>query len=81
MVLSDTTGENLDPSYQSIVVVFNATPNALSYPAADFTGMGYILHPVLAASYDAVAQTASFDSATGTFNVPAWTTSVFVLPE
>jgi pullulanase len=81
MALSDTVGENIDPNYQAMVVVFNATPDTLSYEAADFAGMGLVLHPVLQESYDTVAREASFDSATGTFSVPAWTTSVFVLPE
>jgi pullulanase-type alpha-1,6-glucosidase len=81
MALSDTVGENLDPKYQMVVVVFNATPDTLSYEAVDLTGMDLVLHPVLQASYDAMAQEASFHSASGTFSLPAWTTSVFVLPE
>lgn len=81
MSLSDTVGDNLDLNYQMIVVVFNARPDTLDYTIADFAGTAFELHPVLQNSYDAIAQTASFDSETGTFTVPAWTTSVFVLPE
>lgn len=81
MSLSDTEGDEIDANYEMIVVVFNATPDTVDYSVEDLVGIGFELHPVLQSSYDEVAQTASFDSETGIFSVPAWTTSVFVLPE
>jgi pullulanase len=81
MLLSDMVGENIDPSHQMLAVVFNATPDTLSYEVVEWAGTDFILHPLLAAGHDEVAREASFDSATGTFSVPSWTTSVFVVLE
>jgi hypothetical protein len=44
-------------------------------------GLGLELHPVLANSTDATAQTSSFDAETGTFTIPGVTAAVFVLGE
>jgi pullulanase-type alpha-1,6-glucosidase len=79
MRLSDTVGADLDPAYQDIVVIFNATPDAQML-TVDGLGEGYVLHPVLAASADAVVRDASYDGA-GAFTVPGRTTAVFVLPQ
>ncbi|HYO87443.1 MAG TPA: pullulanase-type alpha-1,6-glucosidase, partial [Candidatus Limnocylindrales bacterium] len=79
MRLSDTAGADLDPSNQDIVVIFNATPDAQTL-TVDGLGDGYVLHPVLAESADAVVRGAAYDGA-GAFTVPARTTAVFVLPQ
>lgn len=81
MSLSDTVGENLDPQYAQIVVVFNGGDEAVNFTDASFAGSAFELHPTLQASVDSVVSTAVFDTATGTFTVPALTTAVFVLPE
>lgn len=81
MDLSDTAGENLDPEYDRIVVVFNADDDELVIPAADLAGREMALHPVLAASADPVVIGASWDSAAGAFTVPGRTAAVFVQPE
>ncbi len=78
MSISDT-GEglaDLDPSVDQIVVVFNATTEAIEHGGADWEGLGFELHPILAGSADEAVKTASFDD--GTFSVPARTTAVFV---
>ncbi len=82
MSLSDM-GEvaDLDPNYAMIVVVFNASPEARSFTIAALANQNFTLHPIQANSFDAVVQTASFDEATGTFNVPGRTTAVYVLPQ
>ncbi|MCC6620075.1 MAG: pullulanase-type alpha-1,6-glucosidase [Deltaproteobacteria bacterium] len=77
--LSDATcaGDDLDVQRDGLVVFVNARPEA-----ADFVlegAAGWALHPVLAASADAVVRGASF--AGGTFTVPARTSAVFVLPQ
>jgi hypothetical protein len=81
MDLSDTTGENLDPNYDRVVVVFNANDEELVYAAAELAGRTLELHPVLAASADPIVAGSSWDAATGTFTVPGRTTAVFVQAE
>lgn len=80
MRLSDTSAADLDPAWQDIIVVFNATGEAQTVPLGGLSGE-YVLHPVLAQSADAIVRDASFDSAAGAFTVPGRTTAVFVLPQ
>ncbi len=75
MSLSDKVGTDLDPNYKMIVVLFNANKVAQTFQASDFVGLPLSLHPLTS---DALAKTATFDGATGLFNVPARTTAVFV---
>ncbi|MCA9981409.1 MAG: DUF3372 domain-containing protein, partial [Anaerolineales bacterium] len=82
MSLSDMVdGADLDPRHESVVVVFNATDEAQSLTITETVGMGYVLHPVQQASLDTVVQGATFDTASGTFDVPARTTAVFIVQE
>ncbi len=81
MRLSDMVGENLDPAYAQIVVVFNGGDEAHSFTDSSLAGNAFVLHPTLQASVDAVVSTATYDAASGTFSVPALTAAVFVLPE
>lgn len=71
--------DDLDPNYETIVVVFNARPETLSYVYEGAEGQAYELHPILVNSGDAVVQEAAFDAESGTFSVPGRTTAVFVL--
>jgi pullulanase len=80
MGLWDEGRESLDPSHDLIVTLFNATPEAQTFRLDEVSGRKLRLHPVQADSADAVVRSASFDEATGTFTVPAWTTAVFVEP-
>ncbi|MFY1693692.1 pullulanase-type alpha-1,6-glucosidase [Plantactinospora sp. WMMB782] len=73
-------GTGLDPRWRSVTVVFNATPAAATQPVAGRRGAAVSLHPVLRNSADPVLRTASFDSATGTFTVPARSVAVYVEP-
>jgi pullulanase-type alpha-1,6-glucosidase len=79
MNLSDLTGEDIDPAFEQIVVIFNGSDESVTIGDARFAGGSFELHPVQQASADAVAQTATFDDAAGMFTVPALTTSVFVV--
>ncbi|GAB4521208.1 MAG: pullulanase-type alpha-1,6-glucosidase [Anaerolineae bacterium] len=81
MTLSDTTGDDLDPNHDMIVVIFNASDEAVDFTHPDAAGMNFELHPVQVGSHDPVVQGASVDTAAGTFSVPARTTAVFVLPQ
>ncbi len=76
MELDDTVGASLDPNYDRVVVVFNATPQTQSYTVASLAGATLTLHPVLANSADPVVRTAT--AAQGALTVPGRTTAVFV---
>nr|WP_225845194.1 pullulanase-type alpha-1,6-glucosidase [Streptomyces sp. HPF1205] len=60
-----------------LVVVFNATPRRQDQRVAALAGTPYRLHPVQAAGADGVVKTSTYDTATGTFGVPARTVAVF----
>jgi hypothetical protein len=76
MTVTDGTcaGADLDPALDAIVVVVNAdvASHDMTVPGAS----GFALHPVLAASADAVVRTASVSG--DVFTVPARTSAVFV---
>ncbi|MDG4831877.1 pullulanase-type alpha-1,6-glucosidase [Solwaraspora sp. WMMD1047] len=71
-------GERLDPTWRSVTVVFNATPEQVSQTVPGLRGADVALHPVLRGSADPVVRTASADRRTGTLTVPARTVAVFV---
>ena len=81
MSISDSDDLDLDPNYESVVVIFNASKFAQQWSMPDLKEAAVTLHPVQADSYDEVVQTASFNPGTGEFNVPARTTAVFVVAE
>lgn len=76
-----TARTDLDSSTDAVVVVINATATAQSPKVK--TAAGFVLHQVQQASADPVVRTASFavDGENGVFNVPAYTTAVFVKPQ
>ncbi len=69
---------DLDSMWEGVEVLVNPTDESVTFTDAAFVDAPLELHPVLAASVDPVIATATFDSATGTFSVPARTTVVFV---
>ncbi|CAN5878685.1 hypothetical protein BH24ACT15_BH24ACT15_37670 [soil metagenome] len=76
MTISDQQGTDLDPQWEEIVVIFNATPDTSSVAVADAGGLQ--LHPVQAGgSEDLVKATAV---GTDTVEVPARTVAVLVRP-
>ncbi len=77
MTLNDTSGPQLDAQYKRIVVVFNATPQAQDFKDSSLANAALSLHPVQAASSD-IVKSSRYDAASGTLNVPAMTTAVFV---
>ncbi|NDJ84635.1 MAG: pullulanase-type alpha-1,6-glucosidase [Chloroflexi bacterium] len=81
IVMSLTDSMEIDPNYSMIVVVFNATDEAVDFTEDTVAGVPMELHPVQVSSSDPVVQTASYDAASGTFSVPARTTAVFVAPQ
>lgn len=78
MHISDLVGEDLDPGVDEILVVFNATPDAVTQTIDEAVGP-FRLHPIQAAGSDPVVREASADGTTVT--VPARTVAVFVAPQ
>ncbi|MFI0985114.1 pullulanase-type alpha-1,6-glucosidase [Streptomyces exfoliatus] len=74
---SDETPGVITMRLGDLVVVLNATPGSTSQKVADLAGKAYGLHPVQAAGTDEVVKSASYESASGTFTVPARTVAVF----
>ncbi|MEV0429158.1 pullulanase-type alpha-1,6-glucosidase [Micromonospora sp. NPDC050495] len=68
----------LGGSWQSVTVVFNATPATAKQTVTGLRGANVALHPVLRESADPALRTASFDRADGTFTVPPRSVAVFV---
>jgi pullulanase-type alpha-1,6-glucosidase len=66
------------PTYRSITVVFNATPDPQRQTVATLAGTRQSLHPVQLDGTDPVVKQSVFDPATGTFTVPGRTVAVFV---
>lgn len=68
---------DLDSTYERLVVLFNGSPEPVSYTLEALTsGHTLELHPVQAAGNDTVVKTSSFDA--GTFTVPGRSVAVFV---
>lgn len=78
MQLDDTVGEDLDPNYDQIVVLFNGSNVEQSFATESLQGATLVLHPVQLNGQDAVVKTARFDATAGSFTIPARTTAVFV---
>jgi len=79
IVMHLTNPDRLDKNYSEIVVLFNASPNEVTFRAPDLAGKEFNLHPIQSESADAVVRASAFDSDSGTFTVPGCTTAVFVL--
>jgi len=75
--LNDVT--KLDANVQEMIVLFNASPDAITFSDASFSEKDYALHIIQQNSVDTIAKSASFTN--NTFNIPARTTAVFVLAD
>jgi pullulanase-type alpha-1,6-glucosidase len=78
MALDDKTGRDLDPRWEGIVVVYNASDEATTQTVPALAGSRYRLHPVQADGSDPVVKGSSYNRGTGTFTVPARTVAVYV---
>lgn len=78
MRVDDTKGTDSDPSLRGLVVVFNASPAAVTQKVPGMAGDALSLSPVQAQGSDAVVKGATWDAATGSAVVPARTVAVFV---
>ena len=80
MRVDDTVGADIDPKLKGIVVVFNASDEAVTQKVPGLDGAALSLSPVQAAGSDAVVKAATWDPAAGAANVPPRTVAVFVQP-
>jgi pullulanase-type alpha-1,6-glucosidase len=78
MALDDRGGRDLDPRWEGIVVVFNASDEATTQTVPAQAGGRYRLHPVQAGGADPVVRGSAYDHRTGGFTVPARSVAVFV---
>ena len=76
MSITSDDDPTLDPAYRAAVVIFNATPAPQTLTLPDFADRTLALHPVQAASPDALVRTARVTN--GVFTIPARTTAVFM---
>ncbi|MCB0034719.1 MAG: pullulanase-type alpha-1,6-glucosidase, partial [Anaerolineales bacterium] len=81
MSLSDVVGEDLDPNYDMVVVLFNASPEPQIFANADLAQMNFELHPVQQDSVDGRLDEAVYEQEAGTFAIPGRTAAVFVLAQ
>jgi pullulanase-type alpha-1,6-glucosidase len=79
MRIDDTVGTDVDPSLRGLVVVFNASPSAVSQKVPGLTG-AVQLSAVQASGADSVVKSAAYTAGTSTLTVPARTVAVFVQP-
>ena len=79
MRIDDTKGVDADPTLRGALVVFNATPGAVTQKVPGLTGP-VRLSPVQAKGADGVVKRAAYDAASGSLSVPARTVAVFVQP-
>ncbi|KAE9589814.1 putative glycosidase [Lupinus albus] len=70
----------LDPIYSFIVVVFNASPEEVSFVNPSLKSRNLQLHPIQVMSSDELVKTSTYKVSSGCFVVPQRTTSVFVEP-
>ncbi|MDZ7705946.1 MAG: pullulanase-type alpha-1,6-glucosidase [Trueperaceae bacterium] len=81
MRLSDTgDGDVLDPNYQQIAVMINASPKTQVFNHEALIDVAFELHPVQQASSDPRLREVRVDATTGQLSVPGRTTAVFVAP-
>ncbi|KFK24885.1 hypothetical protein AALP_AA8G037300 [Arabis alpina] len=68
----------IDPIYSFIVVIFNAHPSEFSFVSPVLKDRNLELHPVQVMSGDEIVKKSVYDAISGSFTVPAITTTVFV---
>jgi pullulanase-type alpha-1,6-glucosidase len=78
MSIRDTIGEDLDPQYDRIFVLFNADKFVKEFTISELRGSNLTLHPVQIDSHDDVVKTARFFTEEGKFLIPPRTMAVFV---
>lgn len=78
MRIDDTKGADVDPALKGLVVVFNASDEAVAQKVPGLAGATLSLSPVQANGSDPVVKTSGWDAANGSATVPPRTVAVFV---
>jgi pullulanase-type alpha-1,6-glucosidase len=72
---------SIDPVFSEIVVLFNANPDEVTFSDSSLLDKYYTLHPVQQKSVDPVVRTSYYETVNGSFTIPSYTTTVFVIKE
>src|SRR5690606_33964657 len=78
MHVDDAVGRDVDRSLDGLLVVFNASPEAVTVPVEGLAGERFALSQVQAKGSDPVVKQSHWDAASGRAGVPARTVAVFV---
>ena len=78
MQIDDLVGDDIDPELDGALVVFNASPSAVTEQVDGLAGREFALADALANGSDPVVKTTGWDAATGTLTLPARTAAVLV---
>ncbi len=78
MLIDDLVGEDVDPELAGALVVFNASPDAITETLPELQGRKFALTRALAKGSDPVVKTTGFAFKTGTVTIPARTVAVLV---
>ncbi len=78
MLIDDLVGDDVDPELDGALVVFNASPEAVTEQVDGLAGREFALADAQANGADAVVKTTAWDAATGPVTVPARSVAVLV---
>lgn len=78
MQIDDLVGEDVDPELDGALVVFNASPSAITEQVSGLAGRSFELADAQADGSDPVVKTTTWDAASGALTVPARTAAVLV---
>ncbi|MDO4887383.1 MAG: pullulanase-type alpha-1,6-glucosidase [Actinomycetaceae bacterium] len=81
MRIDDTVGEDADPLLDGLLVVFNATPEAIEEPIEGAAGLPYELSPVQARGADPVVKQTRWDAGSGAIAIAPRTVAVLTLAQ
>ncbi|MBT2516684.1 pullulanase-type alpha-1,6-glucosidase [Streptomyces sp. ISL-90] len=78
MQIDDLVGDDVDPELDGALVVFNASPAAITETVDGLAGREFALADALANGADPVVKATEWDAASGALTVPARTAAVLV---
>ncbi|WP_081953159.1 pullulanase-type alpha-1,6-glucosidase [Demequina mangrovi] len=78
MLIDDLVGEDVDPRLAGALVVFNASPDAITETLPELEGRKFSLTRALAKGSDPVVKETRFAAKSGTLTIPARTAAVLV---
>ncbi|WP_448808404.1 pullulanase-type alpha-1,6-glucosidase [Agromyces bauzanensis] len=78
MLIDDLVGDDVDPELEGALVVFNASPSAVTETVDGLAGRSFELADALANGSDPIVASTEWDAATGSLSLPARTAAVLV---